>query len=145
VGTERQELVTAARAVAFTARRLERALGDMTLPQFRVLAIIASSSERASRIAERAAVTRPSLTGLLDGLESRGWVRRVDVTGDRRGVLLEVTSAGTTALAEAEVAMAGALADLLDAATPGECSRVVKGLTALNDVSKAARAIAGVK
>lgn len=140
MGTERQELVTAARAVAFTARRLERALDDMTLPQFRVLAIVASSSERASRIAERAAVSRPSLTGLLDGLESRGWVRRVDVSGDRRGVRLEVTAAGTTALAEAEVAMAGALSDLLGVTTSGERSRAVKGLTSLGEILRAARA-----
>ena len=140
MGTERQELVTAARAVAFTARRLERALDDMTLPQFRVLAIVASSSERASRIAERAAVSRPSLTGLLDGLESRGWVRRVDVSGDRRGVRLEVTPAGTTALAEAELAMAGALSDLLGVTTFGERSRAVKGLTSLGEILRAARA-----
>ena len=140
MGTERQELVTAARAVAFTARRLERALDDMTLPQFRVLAIVASSSERASRIAERAAVSRPSLTGLLDGLESRGWVRRVDVSGDRRGVRLEVTPAGTTALAEAELAMAGALSDLLGVTTSGERSRAVKGLTSLGEILRAARA-----
>ena len=145
MGTERQELVTAARAVAFTARRLERALHDMTLPQFRVLAIVASSSERASRIADRAAVSRPSLTGLLDGLESRGWVRRVDVSGDRRGVRLEVTPTGTTALAEAELAMAGALSDLLGATTSGERSRTVKGLTSLSEVLRAARETAGAR
>ena len=33
-------------------RVLERALDDMTLPQFRVLALIASSPERANRLAE---------------------------------------------------------------------------------------------
>jgi DNA-binding MarR family transcriptional regulator len=143
MGTERQELVTAARAVAFTARRLERALGEMTLPQFRVLALVASSSERASRIAEQAAVSRPSLTGLLDGLETRGWVRRVDVTGDRRGVRLEVTPAGTAALAEAEQAMAGALADVLDAVPAAERHRTVRGLTSLGDALRATRAAAG--
>ena len=124
--------MTSARAVAYTARRLERALGDMTMPQFRVLALVASSTERASRLAERASVSRPSLTGLLDGLETRGWVRRVDVTGDRRGVLLEVTPAGATALAEAELAMAGALSDLLGDLAPSERSRTVTGLIALS-------------
>ena len=143
MGTERQELVTAARAVAFTARRLERALGEMTLPQFRVLALVASSSERASRIAEQAAVSRPSLTGLLDGLETRGWVRRVDVTGDRRGVRLEVTPAGTAALAEAEQAMAGALHDVLDAAPAAERNRTIRGLRTLGDALRATRAAAG--
>src|SRR5205823_698728 len=83
-------------------------LNDMTLPQFRVLSVIASSSERANRIAEKAAMSRPSLTGLLDGLEARGWVQRVDVEGDRRGVSLEVTRAGADALKQAERAMTAA-------------------------------------
>src|SRR5215470_6452848 len=85
------DLVAAARALATGARVLERALGDMTLPQFRVLTVVASSPERASRVAERAAVSRPSLSGILDGLESRGWVRRSDVDGARRRVNLDVT------------------------------------------------------
>jgi DNA-binding MarR family transcriptional regulator len=128
------DLAAAARAVAFTARRLERCLGDMTLPQFRVLSLVASSPERANRIAERAAVSRPSLTGLLDGLEARGWVRRVDVVGDRRGVLLEVTAAGTTALATADAAMAEALADLLDGADADERATVEAGLATLGRI-----------
>ncbi len=91
------------------ARVLERCLDDMTLPQFRVLTLIGSSPERASRLAEKAAVSRPSLTGLLDGLEARGWVQRVQVEGDRRGVSLELTRTGATALRHAERAMAAEL------------------------------------
>jgi DNA-binding MarR family transcriptional regulator len=148
VGLERQkgsatsaaELIASARAIAFASRRLERALGDMTLPQFRVLALVASSTERASRIAERASVSRPSLTGLLDGLETRGWVRRIDVSGDRRGILLEVTPAGTSALAEAELAMAGALSDLLGETTSGERSRTITGLMALSTALRSQQA-----
>jgi DNA-binding MarR family transcriptional regulator len=133
------DLAAAARAVAFTARRLERCLGDMTLPQFRVLTLVASSPERANRIAEMAAVSRPSLTGLLDGLEARGWVRRVDVVGDRRGVLLEVTAAGTEALASADVAMAGALGELFDLAHTDDRAAVEAGLAALGRVLVAHR------
>jgi DNA-binding MarR family transcriptional regulator len=133
------DLAAAARAVAFTSRRLERRLGDMTLPQFRVLALVASSPERANRIAELAAVSRPSLTGLLDGLEARGWVRRVDVVGDRRGVLLEVTTAGTQALATADAAMSTALGELLELGTPDERAQVEAGLAALGQVLQAYR------
>jgi len=133
------DLAAAARAVAFTARRLERCLGDMTLPQFRVLSLVASSPERANRVAERAAVSRPSLTGLLDGLEARGWVRRVDVVGDRRGVLLEVTETGTQALAQAEQAMVDVLDELLDVAGPGDRDQVVAGLVALGEALRSQR------
>ena len=112
------------------ARVLERALDDMTLPQFRVMTLIASSPERANRLAERAAVSRPSLTGLLDGLEARGWVQRVEVEGDRRGVSLEVTASGSAALKQAERAMTRELEQVLGAAG-GDRARVIDGLDAL--------------
>jgi DNA-binding MarR family transcriptional regulator len=119
------------------ARVLERALGDMTLPQFRVMALIASSPERANRLAERAAVSRPSLTGLLDGLEGRGWVRRVDVEGDRRGVSLEVTREGAAALKHAELAMTRELEDVLrSAGSDRDRARVIDGLDALGRAIK---------
>jgi len=113
-------------------RVLERSLADMTLPQFRVLSVIASSPERANRLAEKAAMSRPSLTGLLDGLETRGWVQRVHVEGDRRGVSLEVTGAGAKALREAEHAMTAELERVL-ASSPNDRAVVIDGLTALGD------------
>ena len=112
------------------SRVLERSLNDMTLPQFRVLSVIASSSERANRIAEKAAMSRPSLTGLLDGLEARGWVQRVDVEGDRRGVSLEVTRAGADALKQAERAMTAEL-ELVLRSSPDDRTSLVTCLTAL--------------
>ena len=112
------------------SRVLERSLTDMTLPQFRVLSVIASSPERANRIAEKAAMSRPSLTGLLDGLEARGWVQRVDVEGDRRGVSLEVTPAGTDALKQAERAMTAEL-ELVLRSSPDDRAAVIDGLGAL--------------
>lgn len=133
------ELIAAAHAVAWSSRAVERSLGDMTLPQFRVLDLIATSPERASRIAERAAISRPSLTGVLDGLEQRGWVRRVDVEGDRRGVGLEVTASGRRALVAAERDAAGAIATLLDAAEPAVRQQARDGLQALGASLRAAR------
>lgn len=107
------DLVEAGRALATGARALERVLGDMTLAQFRVLSVVASSPERASRIAERADMSRPSLSGLLDGLASRGWVERRVVAGDRRGVRLEVTPNGHAALRRAQAAVSEAMAAIL--------------------------------
>ena len=113
-------------------RVLERSLTDMTLPQFRVLSVIASSPERANRLAEKAAMSRPSLTGLLDGLEARGWVQRVHVEGDRRGVSLEVTASGAKALREAERAMTAELERVLES-SPDDRAAVISGLDALGD------------
>jgi DNA-binding MarR family transcriptional regulator len=118
------------------ARVLERALEDMTLPQFRVMVLIASSPERANRLAERAAVSRPSLTGLLDGLEARGWVQRVNVEGDRRGVSLELTRDGAAALKHAERAMSAELDKVLAVVDPHERGRVIAGLEALGNAMR---------
>ena len=122
------DLVAAARTLATAARGLERALGDITLPQYRVLALVASSPERAGRIAEKAAVSRPSLSGLLDGLVARGWVRRVEVDHDRRGVRLEVTASGRRALRHADAAAAARLGEVLDRLPGGGPTVVLVGL-----------------
>ncbi len=132
MGTERDLTRTGpALTLAVAARVLERALDDMTLPQFRVLSLIASSPERAGRIATLAGVTRPSLTGLLDGLVQHGWVRRVDVDGDRRGVSLEITEAGRLALVAAQDATAIRLETILDRLSAPDRSAVLEGLSAL--------------
>src|SRR3954452_9310803 len=102
------------RTLAIVSRILERSLPDITLPQFRILGLIARAPERANHLARQAAISRPSLTGLLDGLEARGWVRRREVDGDRRGVTLEVTAAGRTALEAAHDCVQDRLAELLD-------------------------------
>ena len=122
-------------------RVLERGLEDMTLAQFRVLSLITTSPERASRIAERAAVTKPSLSGLLDGLEGRGWVRRVDVAGDRRGVQLELTRAGRVAFNAAQRAVTAELGDVIGGLDEDRQRAVRRGLTVLGDALRA-RALA---
>lgn len=133
------ELTSAVTALAFASRTLEKALEQMTLPQYRVLTLITNSPERASRIAEGADVTRPSLTGLLDGLVAKGWVARSDVDGDRRGVSLAITPAGEAAYALARTAMGEAVQDLLGHADGKTARRALDGLTALHKAMLARR------
>jgi DNA-binding MarR family transcriptional regulator len=139
MGLERSDHLGAVLGLAFGARMVERALGDMTLPQFRVLSLIASSPERASRIAEKAAVSRPSLTGLLDGLEARGWVCRVEVHGDRRGVGLEVTDEGRAALHLAEHDVGERLEQVVSEMPAADQAVVLRGLEALGRTITAPR------
>jgi DNA-binding MarR family transcriptional regulator len=117
--------------LAVAARLLERALDELTLPQFRVLSLIASSPERAGRIATLTGVTRPSLTGLLDGLVQRELVRRVTVDGDRRGVSLEITEAGREALGRAQTTTTDRLDVVLEGVSPRDRRAVLDGLAAL--------------
>ncbi|HKA04963.1 MAG TPA: MarR family transcriptional regulator [Acidimicrobiales bacterium] len=127
----RDDLVEAGRALATGARALERVLGDMTLAQFRVLSVVASSPERASRIATKADMSRPSLSGLLDGMVNRGWVRRCVVDADRRGVRLEVTADGHVALARAQRAVSEAMTGILVDVPADERAAVLRALVAL--------------
>jgi DNA-binding MarR family transcriptional regulator len=133
------ELTSAVTALAFASRTLEKALEQMTLPQYRVLTLITNSPERASRIAQGADVTRPSLTGLLDGLVAKGWVARSDVDGDRRGVSLAITPAGAKAYAEARASMTDAVQELLGHADGKTARRALDGLTALHTALLARR------
>ena len=141
------DLVEAGRALATGARALERVLGDMTLAQFRVLSMVASSPERASRIAERADMSRPSLSGLLDGLAARGWVERRVVDSDRRGVRLEVTPEGHAALHRAQAAVSDAMAGILVDVPLGERDAVLRALVVLgrafDDRATSARTVQG--
>lgn len=91
--------------VARLARHVEVALAtvDLTLPQYRVLIHLGEGREAASGLADKLAVSRPSVTGVVDGLVARGLVRREHDAADRRRVGHELTDAGRQLLACADV------------------------------------------
>jgi DNA-binding MarR family transcriptional regulator len=109
------DLHRAARTIALLGRVLERAAGDLTLAQYRVLAMVSAGDERASLLAGRLAITKPSVSAVVDGLVERGYLAREPVDGDRRAIRLRITADGTTALGAAEAAMAERLEPLVDA------------------------------
>ena len=53
-----------------------------------------------SELGERLIVTRATVTGLLDSLEQRGFVRRSVNPADRRSLVVQITPAGLTVLQE---------------------------------------------
>ena len=95
---------TYGRVAAWLSKRVEVALTtvELTLPQYRVLAILAEGSSAASRLADRLAVRRPSITALVDGLVIKGLVDRRQEDSDRRRVVLRLTEAGSRTLALAD-------------------------------------------
>ncbi len=111
------DLPRAARTLALLARVLERAAGELTLPQYRVLALVDAGDERATRLAGRLAITKPSVSAVVDGLVERGFLAREPVEGDRRAIRLRLTKPGSRALAEAETAMAERLEPLVGTIT----------------------------
>jgi long-chain acyl-CoA synthetase len=102
------------RVAAWLSKRVEVALGtvDLTLPQFRVLGILAEGSSAASGLADRLAVRRPSITAVVDGLVTRGLVDRRQEDTDRRRVELRLTDEGAQILADADRAVDDYLASI---------------------------------
>jgi DNA-binding MarR family transcriptional regulator len=77
-----------------------------------------SRTSTPSVLAEKAGVTRATMTGLIDGLEQNGLVERIYTKDDRRSILIRLTDAGQ---------------DKLDAVMPDYYRRVRKCMQSLDD------------
>src|SRR5262252_3799031 len=84
------QLRGAVRVLVRLQRLLERADAGLTLPQYRVLALVALGDERSARLAEQLAVRKPTMTAVVDGLVAAGHLRRTAIPGDRRGLRLSL-------------------------------------------------------
>ena len=76
-----------------------RAAGEnrLSLRQLSALTMIESEQTTLGDVAKRLMVTPAVVTGLIDRLERRGYVRRINSTDDRRRVLLALTDEGRAA------------------------------------------------
>jgi long-chain acyl-CoA synthetase len=136
MGTGTSDLTGAARAVVRVARMLEHAATELTLPQYRLLVMVDSGDQRASQLAGRLALSKPTVTAVVEGLVERGFLARSEVSGDRRAVCLSLTDAGRRALAATDAAMGDRLAAIL--ARCADAAAAADGLgqlaAAVNDV-----------
>ena len=104
----------------------------LTLPQYRVLGLLAGGDERASLLASRVSVAKPTLTSIVDSLYERGLVTREIPDGDRRSVRVSITDAGRAELHNAAAEFRGVLDEVLSG-----CSDPDAVLDALDAVSGA--------
>ncbi len=106
----------AVRAIVFPYREFERVCRDegISIPQYRLLLFLRHGPKRAGELAARAAIQRPTLTSLVDGLEKDGRLRRVQVEADRRGVRLELTEGGVQAMRGIEARLSDLVEELCD-------------------------------
>jgi DNA-binding MarR family transcriptional regulator len=114
--------------------RLNRGLdcvdAGLTPAQYRIMKLAGAGGERSTRLAQRLAVAKPTLTALADGLVAAGYATRTAEPGDRRVVRLTLTEAGRAALDRADAAYAAWLTDLLTAT--GEPATVLAALGRLD-------------
>ncbi|HEY9474828.1 MAG TPA: MarR family transcriptional regulator [Mycobacteriales bacterium] len=112
---DQSELRAAIRALARLTRLLDHTDTGLSLPQYRLLALVDRGDKRSSRLASRLVVTRPTVTALADGLVAAGYLTRIREPRDGRVVRLGPTQAGRTALEHADTALADRFAPLFGA------------------------------
>jgi len=78
---------------------------DLTPAQYRMLVQLVEGPDVSSRLAEKLAVSAPSVTAVIEGLVQRGAVERAHSVQDRRLVDLALTEYGRALLASAEEAL----------------------------------------
>ncbi len=117
-----------------TEMRSHRAL-DLSVPQFRSLVFIERSAGTSlNGLAAHLGLTPPSACKLIDGLSSRGMVKRRESTGDRRRLTMEITAEGAQALARARSAALKSLSRLLGSLDAEELSSVTRAMSDLRRV-----------
>jgi long-chain acyl-CoA synthetase len=131
------------RIVARLARSMETALGEVDLSpsQYRVLAFLSEdgANAAATALAGRLAVSKPSITALVDGLAQRGLVERRPNEHDRRRVHHVLTAAGQQALERADAAVNGRLEQIVSLLEPTGRDAAGLGLSQLGEAVIRAR------
>jgi long-chain acyl-CoA synthetase len=102
-----EPIEAATRAAARLSKAVEMALDEvgLSLPQYRLMMLLADGSSVATSLARRLTVSRPSITALADGLVDRGFVARMTDARDRRCVTHSLTLTGHTALTQGDHAV----------------------------------------
>ena len=103
------------RTVARLGRHVEVALSrvDLTTAQYRALVQLGEGAEAPTALATQLAVTKPSITGVVEGLLHRGLVDRTASAEDRRRISVNLTEEGRRVLAQADQAVAARLDEIL--------------------------------
>jgi DNA-binding MarR family transcriptional regulator len=93
---------------------------DMSLPQFRLLAILRGRRLRMSAVAEHLGIEKSSMSGLVERSERRGLVERAPGATDGRVVEVGLTAAGDELAAALNARVAGLLEPALAGLDAGE-------------------------
>ena len=109
-----------------------RSVGHLAVPAHsRLLVILADGPQCLTELAEKHAVSLPTMSNSISTLVDRGWVKRSRSRHDRRKVQLELTPAGRAVLGEMTRAVEECMARKLSSLSPAECEHVLAGLEIL--------------
>jgi DNA-binding MarR family transcriptional regulator len=107
---------------------------DLSMRQLSALQFIDGTETTLGDVARNLNVTPAVVTGLIDRLERRGYVRRVASVYDRRRVYIELTTAGEDVRDHAEDQLAKRLDSLLSNLSSEEINTLECGLRVMEKV-----------
>jgi DNA-binding MarR family transcriptional regulator len=113
--------------------------GELSLSALSVLARLErDGAQRLTELATSEGVSQPGMSQLVGRLERDGLVRRTASTGDRRGVLVEVTDAAKELVGRRRAQRAAALRELLGRLDADDRTTIDDALPALTRLVEAA-------
>jgi DNA-binding MarR family transcriptional regulator len=98
-----------------------------------------SGPTRLTELATAEGVSQPSMSGLIGRLVEQGLVRRGSDPQDARAVLLDLTPAGQTVVAQRRAARTRRLETALAQLPPDDVARIADAVPALNRLADALR------
>jgi DNA-binding MarR family transcriptional regulator len=104
---------------------------ELSIRQLSVLQQIAGDDTTPGDIARQLNVTPAVVTGLIDRMERRGYVRRFESQFDRRRVHVELTISGEDVRSLAEDQLLADLEAAISHLTPDEQSTIAEGMRLL--------------
>jgi DNA-binding MarR family transcriptional regulator len=136
-----EDLVNAARVIARLARLLEVKPTRLTMGQYRLLAMAAHVDvDRSTGFAWGLSVTRPAVSGMIDGLVAQGLLRRRQHQTDGRALKIEVTDAGRDAPRATEEMLGSQLPPLLsEPSDPLQLFTLLRGMERARDTARRQR------
>lgn len=105
----------------------------ITVPQYRLLSLMSEGSSAGAVLADKLRVSRPTVTGIIEGLVVRGLVTREDDPSDRRRMRATMTPAGEEVLRQADAAVSGRLLEMLEKVEPERATTAIEGLRVIHD------------
>lgn len=129
-------VMTASRVLVAIAARSLAAAGEVSLPQYRALVVLASRGpQRAVDLADVLGVNPSSATRLVDRLVRSGLVRRTRERSDRRALRVTLSPPGRALVAEVTRRRRAEFERLLDALPTAQHEQIVSALRALADAA----------
>ncbi len=107
---------------------------EITMPQFRVLSLLAKGSLTVSELAKARRVSLQAMSELVQQLVLRGWLERLPDPNDRRQTRLRLTDAGRAHHEHIDARLVRHMSGLLRALSESERAAVGLALPALHRI-----------